>query len=107
MEFLIDQVSSKTGYNILKKEIFINHSFDEKHFYELRKKRKALFDLEDNIVTEKSISFKILEKVMLVTRPKFHRELNSVKDLNTLKTYGNVVRGKKRAPGITYNYVIT
>ncbi|GET52651.1 hypothetical protein GLOIN_2v1771509 [Rhizophagus irregularis DAOM 181602=DAOM 197198] len=57
MKFLIDQVSSKTGYNILKKEIFINHSFDKKHFYELRKKKKSLFDLEDNIVTEKSISF--------------------------------------------------
>ncbi|POG68631.1 hypothetical protein GLOIN_2v1778000 [Rhizophagus irregularis DAOM 181602=DAOM 197198] len=38
------------------KQIFVKHSFNKEYFFELRRKKEALFDLEDNIVTEQSIS---------------------------------------------------
>ncbi|EXX65869.1 uncharacterized protein OCT59_023135 [Rhizophagus irregularis] len=44
MEFLVDQVTSEIGYKMLKDDIFINHSFNEEHFLELRKKKEASFE---------------------------------------------------------------
>ncbi|CAB4401142.1 unnamed protein product [Rhizophagus irregularis] len=54
--FLVDQVTSKSGYNMLKKDIFINHSFNSEYFLELRKKKKAAFECEDSNVAEQLTS---------------------------------------------------
>ncbi|POG72275.1 hypothetical protein GLOIN_2v1477912 [Rhizophagus irregularis DAOM 181602=DAOM 197198] len=56
LEFLVDQVTSKSEYNMLKEDIFINHSFNSKYFLELRKKKEAAFACEDSNVAEQSIS---------------------------------------------------
>ncbi|PKY25617.1 hypothetical protein RhiirB3_440639 [Rhizophagus irregularis] len=56
MEFLMNQVSSKIGDNMLIEDIFINHSFNKEHFFKIRKRKEAIFDLKDNVVTEQSIS---------------------------------------------------
>ncbi|EXX56030.1 uncharacterized protein OCT59_011080 [Rhizophagus irregularis] len=47
LEFLLDQVTSRSGYNMLKEDIFINHSFNSEYFLELRKKKEAAFERED------------------------------------------------------------
>ncbi|PKK68897.1 hypothetical protein RhiirC2_781682 [Rhizophagus irregularis] len=56
MKFLIDQVTSKTKYNMLKDEVFVNYSFNNKHFFELRKKKEVFFNLEDNNIAEQLTS---------------------------------------------------
>lgn len=96
---------------------------------------KAIFNLKDKIMIEQSTSTsegaiinkvmedlellevseqvklaswqEILEKVVPILRLEFHRRLNSIRDLNTLTTYCNEVRRKKKANGITHDYVIT
>ncbi|PKC52548.1 hypothetical protein RhiirA1_481250 [Rhizophagus irregularis] len=47
MEFLVDQVTSKVGYKMLIDDMFMNHSFNEEHFFELRKKKDASFERND------------------------------------------------------------
>ncbi|CAB4384467.1 unnamed protein product [Rhizophagus irregularis] len=56
LEFLLDQVTSRSGYNMLKEDIFINHSFNSEYFLELRKKKKAAFEREDIQIAEQSSS---------------------------------------------------
>ncbi|EXX53318.1 uncharacterized protein OCT59_022390 [Rhizophagus irregularis] len=56
LEFLLDQVTSRSGYNMLKEDIFINHSFNSEYFLELRKKKEATFEREDIKVAEQSTS---------------------------------------------------
>ncbi|GBC44203.2 hypothetical protein GLOIN_2v1839549 [Rhizophagus irregularis DAOM 181602=DAOM 197198] len=56
MEFLVDQVTSEVGYKMLIDDIFINHSFNEEHFFDLRKKKDASFDRKDGKLTEQSSS---------------------------------------------------
>ncbi|CAB4390935.1 unnamed protein product [Rhizophagus irregularis] len=56
MEFLVDQVTSEVGYKMLIDDIFINHSFNEEHFFELRKKKDASFERKDSKVVEQSSS---------------------------------------------------
>ncbi|CAB4406130.1 unnamed protein product [Rhizophagus irregularis] len=122
LEFLIDQVTSETGYNMLKEKLFLAHSFNDEFFLELRKKKEAAFKLNssntvDNITTDLqkleinepvnvALWQQILGKEEPVTRPEFHRGLNSIRDLQTLTTYSDGVRNKKRAYGVTHNYVI-
>ncbi|PKY49533.1 hypothetical protein RhiirA4_465564 [Rhizophagus irregularis] len=111
MEFLMDQVSSQMGYNALIEEIFVKHSFNEEHFLELRSKKEALFDLKNNIATEQSTNpivapwQEILEKKIAITKPEFHRRLNSVRDLDVLRIYSNGVKRKKRGYGVIHIYV--
>ncbi|CAB4479450.1 unnamed protein product [Rhizophagus irregularis] len=126
MEFLVDQVTSKKGYNMLKDDIFINHSFNEEHFFELRKKKEASSEqsssagqsaMIDNIITdlqEMEISRQdnvapwqeILGRRESITRAEFHQGLNSIRDKRLLTTYCNGVRRERRARGITYDYVV-
>ncbi|PKC62443.1 hypothetical protein RhiirA1_465120 [Rhizophagus irregularis] len=134
LEFLLDQVTSRSGYNMLKEDIFINHSFNSEYFLELRKKKEAAFECEDIKVVEQSSSAgkntivdnittnfqeleireqdnvlpwqEILHREIPITRPEFHRGLNSVRDLKTLMTYCNGVRNKRLAYKLSYNYVI-
>ncbi|PKY26428.1 hypothetical protein RhiirB3_441728 [Rhizophagus irregularis] len=56
MEFLVDQVTSEVGYKMLIDDIFINHSFNEEHFFELRKKKDASFERKDSKLAEQSSS---------------------------------------------------
>ncbi|CAB4475554.1 unnamed protein product [Rhizophagus irregularis] len=56
MEFLVDQVTSEVGYKMLIDDIFINHSFNEEHFLELRKKKDASFERKDSKLAEQSSS---------------------------------------------------
>ncbi|CAB4490559.1 unnamed protein product [Rhizophagus irregularis] len=56
MEFLVDQVTSEVGYKMLIGDIFINHSFNEEHFFELRKKKDASFERKDSKLAEQSSS---------------------------------------------------
>ncbi|PKY42772.1 hypothetical protein RhiirA4_456629 [Rhizophagus irregularis] len=123
-QFLMDQVSSRTGYNTLIEEIFVKHSFNEEHFLKLRSKKEALFDLENNIAIEQSTNpivgatidivseelevleikeqsnlapwQEILEKKIAITKPEFHRRLNSIRDLDVLRIYSNGVKRKKK-----------
>jgi DNA-directed RNA polymerase subunit RPC12/RpoP len=134
MEFLMDQVTSKVGYNMLKDDIFINHSFDAEHFLELRKKKEASFEQNDNTMAEQSTSAslsarvdnitsnlqaleigeqdkvapwqEILNKTVPVTKAEFHRGLNSVRDTTTLTTYCNGVRKGRRGRFVTHDYII-
>ncbi|CAB4468601.1 hypothetical protein RhiirA5_424254 [Rhizophagus irregularis] len=94
---------------MLKEELFLEHSFNEECFLELRKKKEATFKLNSNNVAEQltSAKKKILEKEEPVTRPEFHRRLNSIRDLGTLTTYCNRVRDIRRAHGVTHDYIIT
>ncbi|PKY47311.1 hypothetical protein RhiirA4_462452, partial [Rhizophagus irregularis] len=124
---------SLIGYNALKEEIFVKYSFNEEHFLELRIKKKALFDLKDNSLTvqlsspgEDAIINKvtedlevleikeqinlapwqeILEKKIAITKPEFHRGLNSIRDLDVLRIYGNGVKRKQREYGVTHIYM--
>ncbi|PKY17420.1 hypothetical protein RhiirB3_430048 [Rhizophagus irregularis] len=134
MEFLVDQVTSKKGYNMLKDDIFINHFFNEEHFFELRKKKEAFFERKhskiaeqsssagqcttiDNIITnlqEMEISGQdnvapwqeILGRQEPITKAEFHQELNSIRDKCLLTTYCNSVRKGRRARGVTHDYVV-
>ncbi|PKY45325.1 hypothetical protein RhiirA4_419750 [Rhizophagus irregularis] len=56
MEFLLDQVTSEIGYNMLKEDLFVNHSFNKDHFFELRKKKEASFKCKDSNMAEQSTS---------------------------------------------------
>ncbi|EXX56149.1 hypothetical protein RirG_218820 [Rhizophagus irregularis DAOM 197198w] len=133
LEFLFDQVTSRSGYNMLKEDIFINHSFNCEYFLELRKKKEATLEHEDIKVAEQSTSAgknimvndittsfqeleireqdnvlpwqEILRRQIPITRPEFHRGLNSVRDLKTLMTYRNGMR-RKRLVNLSHNYVI-
>ncbi|PKK56562.1 hypothetical protein RhiirC2_799757, partial [Rhizophagus irregularis] len=73
------------------------------YFLELRKKKKAAFEREDIQIAEQSSSAEleireqdnvllwqeILRKEIPITRPEFHRKLNSIRDLKTLMIYRN------------------
>ncbi|CAB4386499.1 unnamed protein product [Rhizophagus irregularis] len=48
----------------------------------------------------------ILCKEIPITRPEFHRGLNSIRDLKILMTYCDGVRNKRLAYKMTYAYVI-
>ncbi|PKB95454.1 hypothetical protein RhiirA5_436697, partial [Rhizophagus irregularis] len=104
------------------------------YFLELRKKKEAAFEREDIKVSEQSSSGgkntmvdnittnfqeleireqdnvlswqEILRREIPITRPEFHRGLNSVRDLKTLTTYCNGVKNKRLAYKLSYNYVI-
>ncbi|CAB5180414.1 unnamed protein product [Rhizophagus irregularis] len=132
LEFLIDQVTSRSEYNMLKEDIFINHSFNSEYFLELRKKKEATFEREDVKVAEQSTSAgkkfmvddittnlqeleireqdvlpwqEILNKFVPITKPEFHRRLNSIRDLDTLKMFYDGVRKKRRDHIVSYSYV--
>jgi hypothetical protein len=135
MEFLMDQVTSKMGYNLLKDDLFINHSFNEEHFFELRKKKEASFERNANNVAEQSTSAgtstrvdnitanlqaldiseqdkiapwqEILRRREPITKAEFHRGLNSVRDTKTLTTYCDGVRKGRRGRFVTHDYIIT
>ncbi|GET65824.1 hypothetical protein GLOIN_2v1882411 [Rhizophagus irregularis DAOM 181602=DAOM 197198] len=122
LEFLFDQVTSKSGYNMLKDDIFINHSFNSEYFLILRKKKEATFEREDIEVAEQSTSAgknfmvdnittnlqeleireqknvlswqEILNKFVPITKHEFHRGLNSVRDLDILKIFHDGVKKK-------------
>ncbi|GBC41986.2 hypothetical protein GLOIN_2v1879755 [Rhizophagus irregularis DAOM 181602=DAOM 197198] len=51
-----NQVTSEVGYKMLIDDIFINHSFNEEHFLELRKKKDASFERKDSKLAEQSSS---------------------------------------------------
>ncbi|CAB4379281.1 unnamed protein product [Rhizophagus irregularis] len=112
MEFLVDQVTSEKGYNMLKDDIFINHSFNEKHFFELRKKKEASFERKDS--KEMEISGQdnvapwqeILRRQNPIKKAEFHQELNSIGDKCLLMTYCNGVRRGRRARGVTHDYMV-
>ncbi|PKB92718.1 hypothetical protein RhiirA5_387617 [Rhizophagus irregularis] len=133
LDFLFDQVTSRSGYDMLKDDIFINHSFNSEYFLVLRKKKEATFEREDVKVAEQSTSAgknimvddittnsqelaireqdnvlpwqEILNKFVPITKPEFHRGLNSVRDLDTLKTFHDGVRKKRRDHLVSYSYV--
>ncbi|EXX53731.1 hypothetical protein RirG_241230 [Rhizophagus irregularis DAOM 197198w] len=122
LKFLFDQVTSKSGYNMLKDDIFINHSFNSEYFLILRKKKEATFEREDIEVAEQVTSAgknfmvdnittnlqeleireqenmlpwqEILNKFVPITKHEFHRGLNSVRDLDTLKIFHDGVKKK-------------
>ncbi|PKK34855.1 hypothetical protein RhiirC2_805611 [Rhizophagus irregularis] len=48
----------------------------------------------------------ILRKEIPITRPEFHRGLNSVRDVKTLSIYCNGVRNKRLVYNLSYKYVI-
>ncbi|CAB4480668.1 unnamed protein product [Rhizophagus irregularis] len=56
MEFLVDQVTSKVGYKMLIDDIFMNYSFNKKHFFELRKKKDTSFEQNDAKLAEQPSS---------------------------------------------------
>ncbi|GBC19096.2 hypothetical protein GLOIN_2v1774897 [Rhizophagus irregularis DAOM 181602=DAOM 197198] len=56
MEFLVDQVTSKVGYKMLIDDIFMNYSFNKKHFFELRKKKDTSFERNDAKLAEQPSS---------------------------------------------------
>ncbi|CAB5182102.1 unnamed protein product [Rhizophagus irregularis] len=134
MEFLVDQVTSEVGYKMLIDDIFINHSFNKEHFFELRKKKDASFERKDgklveqlssagqsamidNIITdlqEMEISGKdnvapwqeILNRREPITRAEFHRGLNSIRDKCLLMTYCNKIRRGRHGCSVTHDYVV-
>ncbi|PKY51869.1 hypothetical protein RhiirA4_469162 [Rhizophagus irregularis] len=135
LEFLVDQVTSESGYNMLKEDIILNHSFNGKYFLELRKRKEASFMRKDNCIAEQSTSAgkntminnvitdlqkleireqdnvapwqEILNKEVTISRPEFHRGLNSVRDLRTLTTYCDRLRRKRfENYRITYDYIV-
>ncbi|PKK64447.1 hypothetical protein RhiirC2_716269 [Rhizophagus irregularis] len=99
-----------------------------------RKKKEAAFECEDIKVAEQLTSAgknttidnittnfqeleireqdimlswqEILCKEIPITRPEFHRGLNSIRDLKILMTYCDGVRNKRLAYKMTYAYVI-
>ncbi|CAB4489185.1 hypothetical protein RhiirA1_460503 [Rhizophagus irregularis] len=134
MKFLMDQVTSEKRYNMLKEDIFINHSFNEKHFFELKKKKEVSFERKNSNVIEQSTSVimgimvdniitnlqeliisvqdnvapwqEILKKEVPITKAEFHCGLNSIRDSQTLTTYCNGMRKGRRARGVTHDYII-
>ncbi|PKK63043.1 hypothetical protein RhiirC2_789468 [Rhizophagus irregularis] len=107
LEFLLDQVTSRSGYNMLKEDIFINHSFNSEYFLELRKKKEAAFEQleireQDNVLLWQEI----LCRETPISRPEFYRGLKSVRDLKTLTIYRNGVRNKRLIYNLFYKYVI-
>ncbi|GBC35197.2 hypothetical protein GLOIN_2v1840426 [Rhizophagus irregularis DAOM 181602=DAOM 197198] len=134
LEFLLDQVTSRLRYNMLKEDIFINHSFNSEYFLKLRKKKEAAFEHEDIKVAEQSSSAgkntvvdniatnfqkldireqdnvlpwqEILHRETPITRPEFYRGLNSVRDVKTLSIYRNGIRNKRLVYNLSYKYVI-
>ncbi|PKY27215.1 hypothetical protein RhiirB3_442830, partial [Rhizophagus irregularis] len=104
------------------------------YFLELRKKKEAAFEHEDIKVAEQSSSAgkntvvdniatnfqkleireqdnvlpwqEILRRETLITRPEFHRGLNSVRDLKNLTIYRNRVRNKRLVYNLSYKYII-
>ncbi|GBC53891.2 hypothetical protein GLOIN_2v1884393 [Rhizophagus irregularis DAOM 181602=DAOM 197198] len=134
MEFLVDQVTSEVGYKMLIDDIFINHSFNEEHFFELRKKKDASFERKDSKLAEQSSSAgqsatidniitdlqemeisgqdnvapwqEILNRREPITRAEFHQGLNSIRDKRLLTTYCNGIRRGRRGRGITHDYVV-
>ncbi|EXX72393.1 hypothetical protein GLOIN_2v1840426 [Rhizophagus irregularis DAOM 181602=DAOM 197198] len=126
LEFLLDQVTSRSGYNMLKEDIFINHSFNSEYFLELRKKKEATFERENIKVAEQSTSTsknimvndittsfqeleireqdnvlpwqEILRRQIPITRPEL--------DLKTLTTYRNGMKRKRLVYNLSHNYVI-
>ncbi|UZO12801.1 uncharacterized protein OCT59_004317 [Rhizophagus irregularis] len=104
MEFLVDQVTSEVGYKMLIDDIFINHSFNEEHFFELRKKKDASFERKD---MDRIMSLaQILNRREPITRAEFHQGLNSIRDKRLLTTYCNGIRRGRRGRGITHDYVV-
>ncbi|PKY43855.1 hypothetical protein RhiirA4_457951 [Rhizophagus irregularis] len=114
---------------MLIEDLFINHSFNEDHFLELRKKKEAIFKEKNDRMAEQSISagkekeLEINEQITIapwqeilnynkeksVTKAEFHRGLNSVRDIQTLKIYNVGVRNGLRGRGIhnlTVDYII-
>ncbi|POG64036.1 hypothetical protein GLOIN_2v1845586 [Rhizophagus irregularis DAOM 181602=DAOM 197198] len=107
---------------MLKDDIFINHSFNSEYFLILRKKKEATFEREDIEVAEQVTSAgknfmvdnittnlqeleireqenmlpwqEILNKFVPITKHEFHRGLNSVRDLDTLKIFHDGVKKK-------------
>ncbi|PKC50860.1 hypothetical protein RhiirA1_485157, partial [Rhizophagus irregularis] len=102
------------------------------YFLELRKKKEATFEREDVKVAEQSTSAgkkfmvddittnlqeleireqdvlpwqEILNKFVPITKPEFHRRLNSIRDLDTLKMFYDGVRKKRRDHIVSYSYV--
>ncbi|CAB5180863.1 hypothetical protein RhiirA5_458697 [Rhizophagus irregularis] len=134
MEFLVDQVTSEKRCNLLKDDIFINHSFNEEHFFELRKNKEASFKRNDSKAAEQSSSAgqgtminniitnlqemeisgqdnvapwqEILGKQEPIIRVEFHRELNSIRDKRLLMTCCNSVRRGRHARGVTHDNVV-
>ncbi|CAB4473783.1 unnamed protein product [Rhizophagus irregularis] len=134
MEFLVDQVTSKAGYKMLIDDIFMNHSFNEEHFFELRKKKDVSFERNDGKLAEQSSSAgqsatidniitdlqemeisgqntvapwqEILNRREPITRAEFHQGLNSIRDKSLLTTYCNGVRKGRRGRGVTHDYVV-
>ncbi|PKC51038.1 hypothetical protein RhiirA1_484695 [Rhizophagus irregularis] len=104
--------------DILKKHYISNKELDE-YFLILKKKKEATFEREDNEVAEQSTSIEleireqdkvlpwqeILNKFVPITRHEFHRGLNSVRDLDTLKLFYDGVRKKRRDHNVSYSYV--
>ncbi|CAB4401047.1 unnamed protein product [Rhizophagus irregularis] len=118
---------------MLKDDIFINHSFNSEYFLILRKKKEATFEREDIEVAEQSTSAgknfmvdnittnlqeleireqenvlpwqEILNKFVPITKHEFHRGLNSIRDLDTLKIFHDGVRKKRRDHNVSYSYV--
>ncbi|PKK42934.1 hypothetical protein RhiirC2_804382 [Rhizophagus irregularis] len=67
----------------------MNHSFNEEHFFELRKKKEASFEQNDDNVTPWQ---EILNRQESITRAEFHQGLNSIRDKSLLTIYCNRVR---------------
>ncbi|CAB4485163.1 unnamed protein product [Rhizophagus irregularis] len=89
---------------------FINHSFNSEYFLILKKKKEATFEREDNELEireqDKVLPWQeILNKFVPITRHEFHRGLNSVRDLDTLKLFYDGVRKKRRDHNVSYSYV--
>ncbi|CAB5186654.1 unnamed protein product [Rhizophagus irregularis] len=134
MEFLVDQVTSEVGYKMLIGDIFINHSFNEEHFFELRKKKDASFERKDSKLAEQSSSAgqsttidniitdlqemeisgqnnvapwqEIFNRREPITRAEFHWSLNGIRDKSLLMTYCNGVRRGRREHGVTHDYMV-
>ncbi|CAB4378399.1 unnamed protein product [Rhizophagus irregularis] len=109
MEFLVDQVTSEVGYKMLIENIFINHSFNEKHFFELRKKKEVSFERKDNLqeieISEQNnvaLWQEILNRRKPITRAEFYQDLNSIRNKCLLTTYCNGVRRGRRERGVTH-----
>ncbi|PKK40950.1 hypothetical protein RhiirC2_805160, partial [Rhizophagus irregularis] len=103
------------------------------YFLELRKKKEATFECEDIKVAEQSTSAgknimvdnittnlqeleireqdnvllwqEILNKFVPITKHEFHRGLNSIRDLDTLKIFYDGIRKKRRDHNVSYSYV--
>ncbi|CAB4391239.1 unnamed protein product [Rhizophagus irregularis] len=114
--------------------IFINHSFNEEHFFELRKKKNASFEQKDSKLAEQSSSAgqsatidniitdlqemeisgqnnvapwqEIFNRRKPITRVEFHWSFNSIRDKSLLMTYCNGVRRGRRGHDVTHDYMV-